>query len=257
MTAIGLLEHLEDKQKFRELASYFIDSAVEELTQEENPTHSPEFIRAGLEMLSLENTQFVFDHSQSPIETIFLNSLDLCFIKNGLPLIMMPDIQDVLKYISMFKAELSSLADFADWYEQRDSNYTNIDTFFTQKVNRGAMPLQERNHLEKILLLYRRLNFQQAYHLVIQAGFPEIKVSGKSIRTDLLFWIPSDEGFKLVVECDGFQYHSDRNTFINDRKRDRILLSQHIQVMRFSGNEINTDPAGTATELFDYLLGRM
>lgn len=147
--AVKLREHLENKDKFRELASYFISNAVKEASQEQNPVLPPELLKSGLEMLCEENTNIIFACSESPIETIFLNSLALCFIRNGLPLVMASNIPHALSYIKGFKEELVNLNDLADWYEQRDSNYTNLDAYFRDQVNRGAMPTEERMHIKK------------------------------------------------------------------------------------------------------------
>jgi len=50
--------------------------------------------------------------------------------------------------------------------------------------------------------------------------------------------VPSNPDFRLIIECDGFRYHSEKG-FI---------------VLRFSGHEIYHDPVGKALELLDYFL---
>ncbi|MFW2512305.1 endonuclease domain-containing protein [Demequina sp. SO4-13] len=54
-----------------------------------------------------------------------------------------------------------------------------------------------------------------------QAVFPGVG------RVDLLV-----EG-RLVVECDGREYHSDPRAFAKDRARDRELVAQGLDVLRF------------------------
>jgi REase_MTES_1575 len=80
-----------------------------------------------------------------------------------------------------------------------------------------------------------------------------IQIEGRTLRPDLFVWIPSRPSFKVVVECDGFAYHSDKAAFSRDRGRDRILQQQGYQVFRFSGQEIFGDPIGTSHKFINYL----
>jgi very-short-patch-repair endonuclease len=60
----------------------------------------------------------------------------------------------------------------------------------------------------------------------------------------------------IIVECDGFSYHSSKETFISDRQRDRALKALGFDVWRFSGSEIINDPVYTPYELAEYLWAR-
>ncbi|GAA1628092.1 DUF559 domain-containing protein [Georgenia ruanii] len=44
----------------------------------------------------------------------------------------------------------------------------------------------------------------------------------------------------VVVECDGFAYHSGRREFQEDRRRDRELLARGFVVLRFTRDEVMT-----------------
>ena len=57
----------------------------------------------------------------------------------------------------------------------------------------------------------------------------------------------------MVVECDSFQYHSDKVSFTRDRRRDRVFKRNGYEVVRYSGPEIHRDPIGASSELYDYL----
>lgn len=48
----------------------------------------------------------------------------------------------------------------------------------------------------------------------------------------------------VVVECDGFAYHSGRDEYREDRRRDRELAAQGYVVLRFTYEEIMSDPLG-------------
>lgn len=45
----------------------------------------------------------------------------------------------------------------------------------------------------------------------------------------------------LYFECDGYDYHSDKERFTKDRDRDRLMQSIDYKVNRFSGSEINNN----------------
>jgi hypothetical protein len=75
-----------------------------------------------------------------------------------------------------------------------------------------------------------------------------------NIRLDALFFIPADLTKRVVVECDGYEWHKDN--FTEDRQRDRKLQRAGFDVVRFSGREINADPLGCGRQLFDHLHDR-
>lgn len=52
---------------------------------------------------------------------------------------------------------------------------------------------------------------------------------------------------RVVVECDGFAYHSSRRAFSADRQRDRELQLQGFVALRFPAEEVLRDQAGLVT----------
>lgn len=46
----------------------------------------------------------------------------------------------------------------------------------------------------------------------------------------------------LVVECDGFAYHSGRTEYRDDRRRDRALAARRFVVLRFTWEELMAGP---------------
>lgn len=66
-------------------------------------------------------------------------------------------------------------------------------------------------------------------------------------RADILV---SQGGRKLVVECDGAEFHAiTKEQVERDKRRDRYCAARGICVMRFSGAEIHRDPRGCAIEV--------
>lgn len=93
--------------------------------------------------------------------------------------------------------------------------------------------------------VYGRFPFlRDVHHLCLQ---PEILVDGKTMRPDGLIWIPSKlPERRLLIECDGYAFHSSPEKFTADRKRDRALKALGYEVFRFSGSEIMSDPIAAA-----------
>lgn len=250
---IATREGVQDQDKFKEMCAIAVAYAEAEAMQTMPQRSYPQSLRLTLEILYHQNSNTVFSHSESPIETIFLNTLALCFIRNSLPLVMVPSVPDILSYTKEIDKLIPQIHALAKWYKEQGHEGGDVVTYLAGEVRKKAMTKQERACLMRCLTTYEWLMLDGAYHLAVQANLPSIKVNGKGIRVDLFFWIPGKDNFKLVVECDGFKYHSNQDAFVRDRKRDRALQDEHFQVRRYPGSEIWNDPAGAANDLFKYL----
>jgi very-short-patch-repair endonuclease len=60
----------------------------------------------------------------------------------------------------------------------------------------------------------------------------------------------------LVVEVDSYAYHSDRETFAADRKRDRYLQARGFRTARISDDELTHEPVAAALSLHALLRRR-
>lgn len=69
------------------------------------------------------------------------------------------------------------------------------------------------------------------------------KIQQKIFGESKLMTIPDFyiEEAKLVIYCDGFEYHYDKDTVIKDRQQDRRLQYMDYKVLRFTGSEIVGD----------------
>lgn len=69
-------------------------------------------------------------------------------------------------------------------------------------------------------------------------------------RADLLIEDRRGEAMRrLVIECDGLEFHSSDRAVDRDRRRDRWFAANHIFVMRFFGAEIHRDARGCAAQI--------
>ena len=88
--------------------------------------------------------------------------------------------------------------------------------------------------------------FQDTEYRIVVAQ-PQLTLSGRRIRPD---FVVLDRGVKVVVECDGHEFHErTKEQAENDKSRDRLLSSRGWKVLRFTGSEIYRDPVGCVNEI--------
>lgn len=92
---------------------------------------------------------------------------------------------------------------------------------------------------------------RDSFHLALQPGF---KNGTKRMFADGVIWIPSRYNFRpIIIECDGYEFHSSKESFTSDRQRDRYFNSLNYEVLRYSGSELYADPVAGAKSLFERL----
>lgn len=81
--------------------------------------------------------------------------------------------------------------------------------------------------------------------------------TGKEYRVDFLIYCIDKEGkdHYFVIECDGYEFHSDKEKFKEDRLRDRSLLRDGFVTIRLSGSEIVQDASYCVYEIFETIAG--
>ncbi|AWH86331.1 hypothetical protein HYN59_14985 [Flavobacterium album] len=254
-----LRKRLESRELFAPLFNDFIKRSINEQRKVEadpdDPYNFASFYEKFIENYARVNTDIVFECCESPIERIFINSLTLLFLKNrNTELQVTPPLEDVEDAISNFRNNHLDILRVIERYkvDTGDTDLIHFEKFIQGKIDSGRYKEGDYEIFE-----YHRLvvdNFiWNSYHLSLQAGFPNYKVDGKSIRADILIWCPGNEKVKLIVECDGYQYHSSKESFERDRKRDRLLKSKGYDVVRFSGTEIYRDPVKVSDDLYDLI----
>lgn len=91
----------------------------------------------------------------------------------------------------------------------------------------------------------------------IKGLYIEPQKSIGNFRVDFYFEYVNKKGCKpLVVECDSKQWH-DRNEIdrINEKMRERKIVSMGYPILRFTGTEIVKDSIKCAKEIIQYLTG--
>jgi len=196
--------------------------------------------------LATNNMRTIYAHAESPIEQLLFASLALGFlITDPFGATFRPPSRNAPRDITLHREGLARARSWWDTYTKKGSTVA-----FAEWLE-GQQTVSEEELIQ--YSFERQLRLHHTWRLTIQAGFPNLVIERKSLRADLLAWIPETADPGVVVECDGFAYHAGKEAFIRDRKRDRLLHRHGYRVLRFAGTELHNDPSGTAMELFDAL----
>jgi hypothetical protein len=243
-----LRECLVDDAEFKSLTEFFLEKHLSEA--EEPNSDFDKFYKAFVPSLAIEFAQAT-EGSESPIEKIFLRSLLLSSLKRGiLELLPRPIFRDAERELIEFVEYLAKLKKFMQGAADATGSTSAALKYWDEEHNKGAMSDVDYGQLNGDFIKYEVLRLQSSFHFALQPSFRNFTEDGKTVRPDLLFWIPAKADLRVVVECDGFAYHSSKKNFVNDRKRDRMFIGKGYRVLRFSGTEIFQDPPAAATELF-------
>jgi len=246
---------LQDRAKLIDFVDHFIDDAIERGIADEVP-EVVEIMRYMAKKNAESNIELAFRHAGSEIEKLFLNALTIASImKEPAFLTFTPPSKSIEEDLQNLRGNMRELRKMFDLYASKVEQ-TDYKEFAKLVVESGAAPGRTEMEILSQTMMDFGLNHANHFHCTLQPRFKTVQVDGKPIRTDLLIWIPFKEEFLLVVECDGFKYHSSEEKFVNDRKRDRALKLKGFEVMRYSGKEIYNDCAGVAIELVSYLSDR-
>ena len=87
-----------------------------------------------------------------------------------------------------------------------------------------------------------------------------IEINGSTYIADFCIYEidTSPEIFKplkkpIIIECDGYDYHSNKQQVEYDYKRENDLKANGFDVIRFTGSQIYKDPFGCVEYVYDYI----
>jgi len=92
--------------------------------------------------------------------------------------------------------------------------------------------------------------FLRRHHLPLPRFNDWILLEGKRYRADC-HWPDT----RLIVELDGWQGHSSRSAFQDDRSRDRALKVAGYSVIHLTWAQVDSEPEAIASDLRRMLLG--
>ena len=202
-----------------------------------------------------ESLDVVFDKAESPLEIQFFTSLV---------------IHSLWRHFMGFFVEVcdqssgcpKQIADYADWVLPIAEQYfrwkeTNAKPGeFKNYLMRSGVPTSEAESVEALAEFEFDFGLYYRPRIMLQPSFPDIRVDGKPLRADALVYIPSNSGVRIIVECDGWQYHQDKKSFRRDRARDRAFTDAGYSVRRYAGAEIHESVFDASYDLVEYIYSR-
>lgn len=245
---------LDDPVKFPKLLARLASEAAADVVAAGHFTEAPEYVEHALHILATRHCRLVFECAQSPIERVWINSLQTQFLRCSSMLVTTPPIPDFPAFYSNFQRTLVAVDRFLKWHRRNGGSLCNVDEYLDGLVQSGRLDSAERDRAYCDAMDYGLMPYRHAFHVTLQAGFPKSGPRGKNIRIDALIWRPDRPDLRVAVECDGYAFHSSRQSFTQDRQRDRRLNALGVKVFRFSGSEINSNPPEAVGDLYDYLV---
>jgi hypothetical protein len=231
-----------DKGRARQAAEVFINS----LTDSES---SALLVRLAFQ----RSLDAIFDQTESPLETQFFTSLlfhSLCFHFMGFWI--QPNLPNKGASEQLHEYAISAermLEEYLRWKALPGAE----DGQFKRHLNNMGVPLEEAESLETLCEAEFGFGLYYRPRIMLQPHFPAIKVAGKSLRADALVYIPYDPRTRIIIECDGWRFHHDKESFRRDRARDRAFTDAGYIVRRYAGADIHESCFDASYDLVEYI----
>lgn len=111
---------------------------------------------------------------------------------------------------------------------------------------RGAAPLRSLIDRQRGPALTRSEAEERLLELVRKAGLPAPRVNARVGAHEVDFLWPAE---RLIVEVDGYAFHSSRTAFERDRLRDAELQAAGFRVMRVTWRQLAAEPEALLVRL--------
>ncbi|WP_079501632.1 DUF559 domain-containing protein [Paraburkholderia hospita] len=126
--------------------------------------------------------------------------------------------------------------------------FERLDEYGAHLRDTGKLTKAEHLLLFEHPIVSAGMRAWSAFMLSPQSVFPGLGAGGKDARVDAYIWCPAQPKFRMIVECDGYEFHSPKAQFVGDRQRDRNFQRAGYDVYRFAGTELFSDMKGVADE---------
>jgi hypothetical protein len=191
--------------------------------------------------------------AESPIEKMLFNSMVLgCALCDPFGLVVKKGGgDDTLAWLGEFRSAYAATRQVQQMAKAAKRDAGSVNRYVEWLVTEKGMSEDEAAYWRSMDI--GAALFGNALHLVPQATLKGLGPKGKAIRVDALVYVPNRPKFLVAVECDGYEWHGNKDSFERDRRRDRSLQAIGCDVLRFSGSEIYNDPPRASIELYEKL----
>lgn len=127
-------------------------------------------------------------------------------------------------------------------------HFKNLDEIDLNIFNLDGLLYLVATHCESVIeaRLYSELSKKLKCTNSIKQVKTQCEILNGKYRVDFLI------NKKLIVECDGYKYHSEKEKVWKDKERDRDCVLNGYTVMRFTGYEINNNIEQCISQILQY-----
>jgi hypothetical protein len=254
-------EIIQNENSAKEFLHIMIKDSIAKLFENEKNTEFFEKAISTSLAFGDISLNFINTYSESPIEKLFLYSLLITSFKyQFLGIVVVPPHIKPIEYIKNSTEHYKELIEYYDFFKAKTSGdlyvFEKLLQDYIKSENGNNITEKQKQKINVDVVMYLGFDFYNKIHIMLQPTFQKI-LNGKNIRGDMLIWIPPYENIKILIECDGYEFHNSKEVFINDRKRDRVLKNNGIEVLRFSGSEIKNDFIEISYEVMNLLMEKL
>jgi hypothetical protein len=195
----------------------------------------------------------IFSQSESPLETQFFTSLlfhSLCFHFMGFWIQPNETNRGAPEQLDKYAGYAESMLEL--YLRWQAVSGTKAGEFKHYLAKLGLRPEQAESH-ETLAEFEFGFGLYYRPRIMLQPWFPDITVSGKPLRADALVYIPYNPKARIIIECDGWLFHKDKESFRRDRARDRAFTDAGYIVRRYAGSEIHESCLDASWDLVEHI----
>ena len=149
---------------------------------------------------------------------------------------------------------------FFEQLTRHDEDSSGYMPFFVCGFPEGV-----QSPIESIFLMaFNVINYEYYDNLLCLESQYEIKTDGKKYRADFVFdtelleYQVAEKAYKLVIECDGHEFHkATKEQVKKDNERDMALKKLGYDVLHYSGSQIYEEPWKCADEVCSYIFSKI
>jgi len=198
-----------------------------------------------------KNMNIVFNMAESPIETLLLSQIVVVFALYDPFSLIVPEhnFREQWNMVCQNRQEVLNI------HKETGGSLAEIEGELLNKNEWTLQLVLPVIHAASGEFDWVFMVPQAVFDKSVVETMPELK-GVVPTRPDISFGKLNDKGYpdcRLIVECDGFEYHKDKNAFTRDRQKDRIWKTAGVDVLRFSGREIHESPENCALDIFDFI----
>lgn len=170
---------------------------------------------------------------------------------------------------------MSSAKEFIKWLQVlEERQYETLIQIILESPNSRGRVLQEAYFYLEIYNIYgtdlTESPIESLFYFTYSILYPEIPIAPQcevldgKYRADFVFdsigfseFYTSEFECKLIIECDGYEFHSSKEQITHDNERDIELMKDGWDVVHLTGTQIFKDPIKCAQDIAELIVKKL